>query len=311
MDLRHFRYFSAVADEGSVSEAARNRLHTAQPSLSRQLKDLERELGVELFERRVRGVVLTRAGRVFLSHVRRILRQVDDAVSAVRDAPLTIRVGIIPGLETFVLPDFMRLARDHSGEVEIEVTSNASTALIQDLRDGELDLAFARPAETDLDLHFEPIGHSHVIAYLREDHPLAALEALTFNDLVGHTCISVNRKVAPFLRGGIDAWGQQRGLALSPTHVAADIASVFSLILATNGVALMPDYAALLLPASVIVRPLVDGPAPLLLTIAYRPLGPSPTQRLIAAVARDWPRATQEQETPASQDAGASLATRK
>ena len=290
MELRHLRYFVAVADEGSVSAAARTRLHTAQPSLSRQLKDLERELGVELFDRRVRGVVLTRPGRLFLGHIRQVLKQLDDAVAVVRDAPMTVRVGIIPGLETFVLPEFRRLAREIAGEVDIEVTSAASTALVQDLKDGNLDLAFARPSTAELDLHFEPIDHHRISVFLNADHPLSLRPALTFADLVGHTYVSVSRRVAPFLRGGIDAWGQQRGLALSPVHVAADIASAFSLVMATDGFSLMPDYAERLMPATLTMRPLVDGPAPLMLAIAYRPLISSPVQSLVSTVASSWPR---------------------
>ena len=290
MELRHLRYFVAVADEGSVSAAARTRLHTAQPSLSRQLKDLERELGVELFDRRVRGVVLTRPGRLFLGHVRQVLKQLDDAVDVVRNAPMMIRVGIIPGLETFVLPEFRRLARDIAGEVDIEVTSAPSTALIQDLKDGNLDLAFARPSVTDLDLHFEPIDHHRISVFLQTGHPLARRDVLSFSDLVGHTYIAVNQRVAPFLRGEIDIWGQLRGLALSPTHVAGDIASTFSLIMATDGFSLMPDYAERLMPATLSMRPLADGPEALTLAIAYRPLLASPVQSLVSTVANAWPR---------------------
>jgi len=290
MELRHLRYFVAVADEGSVSAAARTRLHTAQPSLSRQLKDLEKELGVELFDRRARGVVLTRPGRLFLGHVRQVLKQLDDAIGVVRDAPMMIRVGIIPGLETFVLPGFRHLAREIAGEVDIEVTSAPSTALIQDLKDGNLDLAFARPSAADLDLHFEPIDQHRISVFLKADHPLSLRPALTFADLVGHTYVSVSRRVAPFLRGEIDAWGQQRGLALTPGHVAADVASAFSLVMATDGFSLMPDYAERLMPAVLTMRPLVDGPAPLMLAIAYRPLVSSPVQSLVSAVASAWPR---------------------
>ena len=290
MELRHLRYFVAVADEGSVSGAARSRLNTAQPSLSRQLKDMEKELGVELFDRRARGVVLTRSGRLFLGHVRQVLKQLDDAVGIVRDAPMVIRVGIIPGLETFVLPQFRNLAREMAGEVDIEVTSAASTALLQDLKDGNLDLAFARPSTAELDLHFKPIEHHRISVFLKVEHPLASLPSLTFSDLVGHTYISVSRRIAPFLRGAIDAWGQQRGLALTPVHIAADIASAFSLVMATDGFSLMPDYAERLVPATLTMRPLVDGPAPLMLTIAYRPMISSPVQSLVTAVAEAWPR---------------------
>jgi len=290
MELRHFRYFVAVADEGSVSEAARARLNTAQPSLSRQLRDLEHELGVALFERRVRGVELTAAGRLFLTYARQILKQTDDAVAAVRDEPMRLRAGMISGLETQVLPQLTTLARAHAKAVEIEVVSAASTHLIQELRDGNLDLAFARPADHAVDLHFEPIGSHRVAAFLQADHPLAARVALRFADLDGFTYIAVNPRVGPFLRGAIDAWGQQRGLARNPDHVAADIASAFSLILATGGFALMPDYAEPLMPASLRMVRLLDGPPPLLLTIATSPLVSSRVGGLVEAISLDWPR---------------------
>ena len=86
MELRHLRYFVAVAEEGSVLNAAQGRLNTSQPSLSRQIRDLEAEVGVKLLERQARGVVLTAAGSVFLDHVRLALLQVDAATEAARRA---------------------------------------------------------------------------------------------------------------------------------------------------------------------------------------------------------------------------------
>jgi len=143
----------------------------------------------------------------------------------------------------------------------------------------------------DVDLHFEPVGSHEIAAFIRRDSALAERSALAFADLVGRTYVSINRRVAPFLRGAIDSWGQQRALALAPAHVAADIASAFSLVMATDGFALMPDYAEPLSPTAIAMRRLLDGPPPLLLTIAYRPLAPSPMQSLIDAIVRDWPRA--------------------
>src|SRR6202035_4978821 len=82
MELRHLRYFVAVAEEGSLTLAAEKRLHTAQPSLSRQIRDLEYQVGVQLMSRSVRGIELTAAGKAFLDHARLALTQVDAAVEA-------------------------------------------------------------------------------------------------------------------------------------------------------------------------------------------------------------------------------------
>ena len=86
MELRHLRYFIAVAEEGSLTNAAERRLHTAQPSLSRQIRDLETEVGVKLLERGARGIELTAAGRTFLDHARLALLQVEAAGEAARRA---------------------------------------------------------------------------------------------------------------------------------------------------------------------------------------------------------------------------------
>src|SRR6202047_3839323 len=86
MELRHLRYFVAVAEEGSLTVAAEQRLHTAQPSLSRQIRDLEYEVGVQLLIRSARGVEGTAAGRAFLDHARLALAQVDAAGEAARRA---------------------------------------------------------------------------------------------------------------------------------------------------------------------------------------------------------------------------------
>ncbi len=86
MELRHLRYFVAVAEEGSFLTAAERRLHTSQPSLSRQIRDLETEIGVKLLERQPRGVTLTAAGKVFLDHARLALLQVEAAAEGARRA---------------------------------------------------------------------------------------------------------------------------------------------------------------------------------------------------------------------------------
>src|SRR6202023_3986217 len=108
MELRHLRYFIAVAEMGSLTEAAKRRLYTSQPSLSRQIRDLEDQVGVELLSRSVRGVELTAAGKAFLDHARLALTQVDAAVEAARRAARperkTFAIGFQAGHEMNWLP---------------------------------------------------------------------------------------------------------------------------------------------------------------------------------------------------------------
>src|SRR5437762_6515246 len=115
MELRHVRYFVAVAEEGSVTLAAERRLHTAQPSLSRQIRDLEMEVGAQLLVRSVRGIELTAAGRAFLDHARLALAQVeaagDAARRASRPAKATFVMGFLTGTEMDWFPEAVRLDR--------------------------------------------------------------------------------------------------------------------------------------------------------------------------------------------------------
>src|ERR1700759_831925 len=119
MELRHLRYFIAVAEMGSLTEAARRRLYTSQPSLSRQIRDLEDQVGVELLSRSVHGVELTAAGRAFLDHARLALMQVDAAVdtarAAARPAKQTFAIGFQTGLEMNWLPPAMQGLHDQPG----------------------------------------------------------------------------------------------------------------------------------------------------------------------------------------------------
>src|ERR1700693_5842475 len=116
MELRHLRYFIAVAEMGSLTEAAKRRLYTSQPSLSRQIRNLEDEVGVELLSRSVHGVELTAAGKAFLDHARLALMQVDAAVdtarSAAQPAKKTFALGFQTGLEMSWLPQAMQLLHD-------------------------------------------------------------------------------------------------------------------------------------------------------------------------------------------------------
>src|SRR4249919_582971 len=137
MELRHLRYFIAVAEEGSLTLAAEKRLHTAQPSLSRQIRDLEYELGVQLISRRVHGIDLTADGRTFLDHARLALPQVEAAIEAARraahPAKPTFALGFLTGQEMDWLPEAMRILRDELPNIEISVSSQYSPDLAQAL----------------------------------------------------------------------------------------------------------------------------------------------------------------------------------
>src|ERR1700685_1850170 len=146
VELRHLRYFVAVAEEGSLTNAAERRLHTAQPSLSRQIRDLELEVGVKLLERRARGIELTAAGRTFLDHARLALLQVEGAGEAARRAAQPDKaafvIGFLAGQELVWLPEALRILREEQPGIEITLASQSSPELAGALMRGKADREF-------------------------------------------------------------------------------------------------------------------------------------------------------------------------
>src|ERR1700733_12108901 len=160
MELRHLRYFVAVVEEGSLTIAAERRLHTSQPSLSRQIRDLEYQVGAELLSRSVRGVELTAAGKAFLDHARLALAQVDAAVEAARRASQparkTFAIGFQTGHEMNWLPRAMHVLRDELKDIQVTITSDYSPVLGEALVRGGLAWAFMR-VEPTFDLRYEVV----------------------------------------------------------------------------------------------------------------------------------------------------------
>ena len=148
MELRHLRYFIAVAEAGSLTVAAEKKLHTAQPSLSRQIRDLEYEVGVQLMSRSVHGIELTAAGRAFLDHARLAVTQAEAAAEAARRAAQpaapTFALGFLTGKEIDWLPDILH---DELPKIDVTVSSQNSPDLADALMRGRLDAAFMRPEE--------------------------------------------------------------------------------------------------------------------------------------------------------------------
>src|SRR6195256_4146998 len=148
MELRHLRYFVAVAEARSLTVAAARVLHTSQPSLSRQIRDLEDELGAELLTRRARGIELTPAGRAFLEHARLVLMQVEAAAEAARrvahPAKPCFAMGFLTGHELTWMPEALQILHDELPNIDVMISSQYSPLLATALLKGTLDVAFLR-----------------------------------------------------------------------------------------------------------------------------------------------------------------------
>jgi LysR family hca operon transcriptional activator len=282
MELRHLRFFVAVAEEGSLTVAAERRLHTAQPSLSRQMRHLEYEVGAQLMVRSARGIELTSAGRVFLDHARLALAQVDAAVEAARRAAQparkTFAIGFQTGHEMNWLPRAMHVLRDELKNIRVTISSDYSPDLAEALVRGRLDVAFLR-AEPNFDLCYEVVDHEPLIVLMPSDHRLTSREAIHPREFVGEIFIGGSNK-AGVLRAVTDDYLRRSGLDIKPDHGVDNLAMAMSLVASTRGLALMPAYAKNLLPWSVVSRPL-EGEAPTIdLVIGYNKANTSQTLKL-------------------------------
>jgi len=283
MELRHLRYFVAVAEEGSLTVAAEKRLHTAQPSLSRQMRDLEYQVGVPLMNRSARGVELTAAGRAFLDHARLALTQAEAAVEAARRAAEPLKpafaLGFLTGTEIDWLPKAMRILHDQLPNMKLTIASQYSPDLAAELMRGRLDAAFMRREPHAEGLAYRGVLAEPLFVMFPSDHRLAAQEAVDLPDIVGETFI-ITSNTAPVFRSLIASYLERSGLDIKPAHEVDNLAHAVSLIASTRAVMLMPAYARNLLPWSVTSRPLRGNAPTIDLVVGYDKANRSPILEL-------------------------------
>ena len=290
VELRHLRYFVAVAEEGGLTAAAERRLHTAQPSLSRQIRDLEVEVGAALMTRSTRGVELTAAGRAFLDHARLALAQVEAAAAAARRAAhpeqKTLALGFLSGHEPEWLPAAMHVLRERLPEVEVTISSKHSPQLAEGLAAGRLDAAFLRPEQGFPDLLYKVLVAEPLIVLLPSDHRLALRDAIRPQDLAGETFIGMADQ-APVLRSLTEDYLRRSGVDLQPTHRVEYLSMAISLVASVRGVALLPSFARNFLTWSVISVPLAGEAPSIDLVLGYHKANSSPLLRMLVSKADD------------------------
>src|SRR5215472_832101 len=178
VELRHLRYFVAVAEMENVSRAATQKLHVAQPSLSRQIRDLEDEVGVPLLERTAKSVRLTDAGRTFLEEARAILKHADDAVLKARSIAgrQELRVGDWSLGTARIMPALLRAYQQAMPNVHIKLHDWTVDQNIAGVRDGRLQLAILVPplkANGLAELRFEELKTARACLAVSSNHPFA------------------------------------------------------------------------------------------------------------------------------------------
>jgi LysR family transcriptional regulator, hca operon transcriptional activator len=279
LELRHLRYFIAVAEEGSITNAAGRRLHTAQPSVSRQIRDLELEIGVKLVERKARGIALTAAGRVFLDHARLALTQIEVACEAARDTehpkkPAFV-IGFLLGQEAIWLSESLQILREEAPEVSITLVTKSSPELAGELMQGKIDVALLRREARTAGLGFRFLIVEPLIAILPARHRLSRHKKVRPEDLARESFISTAR-VAPVLRTVIDDYAAKTGILLRQVYDAETLSGGMSLVASTGGFTLLPLYVRNALIPSVVARPLHGEIPTIELVMGYNKSNTSP-----------------------------------
>jgi LysR family hca operon transcriptional activator len=286
MELRHLRYFIAVADAGSLTVAAEQKLHTSQPSLSRQIRDLEQEVGVPLMNRSAHGVELTSAGKAFLDHARMALVQADAAkeaaLRAAQPAGPTFALGFMSGAEIGLLPEVTRILRDEFPGIDIRLSSDYSPVLAKALMRRKLDAAFMRLEEHMGDLACTHVRTDPLVFVFPSNHRLASQAAVAPEDVVNETFYLPSR-AAPAVRRVVLEYFNRAGIDLKPEHEVHNVVHAISMITSTRGVMMLPAYTRRYLPETITTRP-VKGEVPTLdLVIAHHKANKSPILKVLLA----------------------------
>jgi LysR family hca operon transcriptional activator len=284
MELRHLRYFIAVADAGSLTVAAEQKLHTSQPSLSRQIRDLEQEVGVPLMLRSAHGVELTAAGKAFLEHARMALVQAEAAkeaaLRAAQPAKPTFALGFLSGAEIGLLPEVDRVLREEFPGIDIRLSSDYSPSLAKALMRRKLDAAFIRPEEHMEDLVGRRVRTDPLVFVFPSDHRLASQAAVAPEEIRDET-FYLPSKSAPAVRRIVLDYFSRTGIDLKPDREVHNVVHAISMIASTRGVMMLPAYTKRYLPETITTRP-VRGEAPKLdLVVAYHKANQSPILKLL------------------------------
>jgi len=264
IEVRHLRYFVVLAEELHFGRAA-ERLHMAQSPLSRQIRQLERDIGVELVNRAHHVVGLTDAGQVFLGAARIVLDDLDQALylaqRAGRGEVGTLRVGYVNEVTADLLPLSLKAFKDRFPDIEIDLREGTTGALLDALRRHQVDVAFARSPGIVDDLDYEQLIQEALFVALPSGHEHLAWERpIPLADLAGEAFVMPADQAAPGVRRDIDAACAQAGFVPNIAREISPHTAVLLLVAAGVGVALVPASVAHSYPVPGIDYAQLSGP---------------------------------------------------
>jgi DNA-binding transcriptional LysR family regulator len=272
MQLRPFRYFLAVAEELHFGRAAR-RLGMAQPPLSRQIRALERELGVVLFHRTKREVHLTDAGAVFMAEARTAVDQVDRAIARTQQASRISHLEVGYTSTVPYTPVFSAVIREYRRLyplIDLGLGEMSTARQLEALADGKIDVGFVRSPVPDHPkaITLVPLMRERLFAALREDHPLAGAEAIALDALAGEPLVLT--PPGTWLRDHVTAMCREIGVEPRVVQEAQQVTDAIPLVAAGLGMSLVPESACNLAAPGVVFRPLSQTTETAEVALAYR-----------------------------------------
>lgn len=259
MELRHLRYFVAVAEELHFGRAAQ-RLGISQPPLSQQIKQLEQDLGTRLFERTRHKVTLTPAGDTLLAEAYRLLEQADRLRSVARETRAGVlsrlSIGCLPSVFYDVLPPILDRLHTLHPEIGLSLRDIEMPSAISELRDGKLDVAFLRVPRVDAPLEARRIMDDHFVAALPSRHPLARRRSISLAQLADQPLVAYSRSMSPSsLDRILDAF-TKAGYTPNFAYHGATIQSQIGFVACGLGIALVPGIVQHWRIPKVVYRPL-------------------------------------------------------
>lgn len=271
MELRHLRYFTAVANEGNFSRAAEI-LGIAQPPLSRQVRDLETELGVELLDRRVRPIRLTEAGRIFYQQAAQILGSMEQLSRSVRQFASAQQsrfvIGVVGSIMQGALPDMIRRFRRLAADVEVELVELTTVEQVAALKGGRIDAGLGRVRIDDPAIRREILFHEPLVAALSSSDPLAATEGdVPLALLMNGTVIIYPSQPRPSYADQLLSLFRDHGCFPKKTVEVREVQSALGLVAAGSGCAIVPESMRHLQRADIVYKPLAEnGASPVIIS---------------------------------------------
>ncbi len=278
MELRHLRYFAAVAETENVSRAAL-RLHLSQPALSRQIRDLEDELGFPLLTRTAKSVQLTAAGRTFLDEARAVLLRAEQAIKVARAVATgqrgELHIGYAPSPTVRILPPALRAFQAALPDVRVKLHDLSTEEILAGLRDGALQIAFlVRPSRAMLrGLHFEELAREELRLAVPPKHAFARLRSVSVVRAALEPLVAYSRTDFPEYHEILEA---AFATAKSRPHIVEEHESGASMIAAVeagSGLALVAQSLACSIGTRLKLIPLSPQPAPLMVGAAWPKAG--------------------------------------